>query len=335
MKRIFNPFYLVLLLLGIGFLFFFQKGQTEVLSFYGFAESNETEINYNYPIVVDELMVTPGQEVNAGDELLKLKRISSKESLADESFRIDELQAESRLWTQRKKDDLARKEKAYSHEVNQVNRKIQELEKELSFKQSLAEGLQSIQIEESAYNPIKDEIANLKSKLAELNEAYALVVTGIENELRLGKNPFAQRVRRLNAEADFSEDKMVQEIVVLAPIDGIVGNIFCKEAEHIPSYKTLMTFYEPHSSLIRGFVHEDLTLEVDIGKQFRISSLKDASVQYDGEVIGLGSRIVEIPTRLRKMPDLKTYGREVLISITKENAFLQKEKVAISNGTNH
>lgn len=333
MKRISNSlFYLVLLLLGIGFFFFFQKGQTEVLSFYGFAESNETEINYNYPVVVDELMVTPGQEVKAGDVLLRLKRISSKETLADEAFRIDELNAEARLWTQRKKDGLERKKQAHSHEVNQIKRKIEELEKEMSFKESLTEGLHTIKVEASDYNPLKDEIVTLRTKLSELKESHALEVQGVENELSLGKNPYAQRVKRLNAEATFSENKKVQEIMVHAPTDGIVGNIFCKEAEHIPSYKTLLSFYEPHSSLIRGFVHEDLTLKVEIGKRFKISSLKDAAVMYEGEVIGLGSRIVEIPNRLRKMPDIKTYGREVLISITKENAFLQKEKVAISNG---
>ena len=47
-------------------------------------------------------------------------------------------------------------------------------------------------------------------------------------------------------------------------------------------------------------------------------------------ITGLGSRIVEIPDRLRKNPDLKTYGREVLISIPPTNFFLQKEKVILN-----
>jgi hypothetical protein len=32
---------------------------------------------------------------------------------------------------------------------------------------------------------------------------------------------------------------------------------------------------------------------------------------------------------LRKIPDLKTYGREILVSISKDNNFLQKEKVLL------
>ena len=134
---------------------------------------------------------------------------------------------------------------------------------------------------------------------------------------------------------DFDLSQQKQDITVTAPMDGLIGNIFCKEAEHISSYKTLLTFYEPHSGIIKGYVHEDLTLQVAIGSQFRVSSLKDDSKYYDGKVVGLGSRIVEIPARLRKVADLKTYGREVLIEIEKNNTFLQKEKVDISHVQEH
>ena len=112
-------------------------------------------------------------------------------------------------------------------------------------------------------------------------------------------------------------------------MDGIIGTISCKEAEHVSSYSTLMTFYEPHSGLIHGYVHEDLTLQVQMGDRFEIGSLKNENIRYEGKVVGLGSRIVEIPTRLRKIPEVKTYGREVQLEITQENSFLQKEKVSI------
>jgi len=334
-KSVFNLFYLFFVLLGVAFFFFFQKEQTEVLSFYGFAESNETEINYNHPVLVNEILVTPGQEVKKNDVLLRLSRIKSKETMSEESYRIDELSSESRLWTQRKKDAIAQKKQDYIHDKNELNRKISDLEKELEFKKSLVEGLKSVTPDPSSYNPITEEIATLKARLSELSQRYELELSGLENELALGKNPYQQRVKRLTASATFEEGQKVRDIIVTAPENGIIGNIFCKEAEHIPSYRTLLSFYEPHSNLVRGFVHEDLTLEVELGKQFQVSSLKKAGLKYTGEVIGLGSRIVEIPTRLRKMPDLKSYGREVLIQISKDNAFLQKEKVAVSNGLDH
>ncbi|MEM1359505.1 MAG: hypothetical protein AAGF89_14965, partial [Bacteroidota bacterium] len=99
--------------------------------------------------------------------------------------------------------------------------------------------------------------------------------------------------------------------------------------EHVQSYETLLTFYEPHSRLVRGYVHEDQTLRVGLGDRFEIYSLKTAEVIYAATVTGLGSRIVEIPTRLRKLPEFRTYGREVVLEIPSENSFLQKEKVGI------
>ena len=48
-----------------------------------------------------------------------------------------------------------------------------------------------------------------------------------------------------------------------------------------------------------------------------------------GIVTGLGSRVVETPVRLRKIPEVSTYGREILVSIPPDNSFIQKEKVVI------
>lgn len=330
--RLFNLFYLVLLVLGIAFFYFMKSAQTEVLSFYGFAESNETEINYNYPIVVDKILVTPGQEVKAGQTLLQISRIKAKETLSEEPFRIAELRSEARLWDQRKKDQIEREQQLRQQSLDEIENEIVSLQKELNFKGSLVEGLQSIDPTKSTsdYHPIKDEIAALEDKKNDVIQTAELKIKSLNNELALGKNPYAAQEKRLNAELAFEESHRVQEITVTAPGDGLVGSLFCKEAEHIPSYKTLMSFYEPHSGIIKGYVHEDLTMEVNLGTNFKVASLKDAAMEYDGKVIGLGSRIVEIPMRLRKMPDLKTYGREILVEITKENSFLQKEKVALS-----
>ena len=45
--------------------------------------------------------------------------------------------------------------------------------------------------------------------------------------------------------------------------------------------------------------------------------------------MGMGSRIIEIPDRLRKNPTFKTYGREIQVEIPSDNQFLQKEKVIL------
>lgn len=325
----FNVFYIAIVLIGILLFTLFRPSTHGDLSFYGFAESNETEINYNYPVVVDHILVTQGQAVKKGDTLIKISRRKSKERLEDQSFRMAELKAEEALWKQKKESELAELSLTKQTKLEEADTKIKQVEKELAFKKSLAEGLNSVSPNNSAYQPLEEKLAELKSERARTEEAYNLRLQALRKELRLGNSPFQEQLNRLKAEQEFEASQKVQHIAVIAPTDGLIGNISCKEEEHIPSYTTLLSFYEPHSGIIKGYVHEDLTLQVNLGDKFEAASLKDENMVYPGKVIGLGSRIVEIPTRLRKIPEVKNYGREVLVEIDKDNRFLQKEKVSL------
>ena len=324
-----NLFYIVVVLVGGALFILLRPNFHKDLSFYGFAENNETEINYNYPVVVEQIMVTPGQAVFYGDTLLHLTRRKTKDILDDQNFRIAELRAEATLWRQRKMDELAENELAKKTKLKELDFKISRLRQDLQFKKSLKENLKSISSSDVSYRPLDQKILETEEERMALTGTYDLRIKGLQSELNLGGNPFQEQMKRLTAEKLFEADQQVQEIVVTAPTDGLIGTISCKEEEHIPSYRTLLTFYEPHSVLVKGFVHEDLTLQVEVGDLCQIASLKNEMIHYEGEVIGLGSRIVEIPTRLRKIPEIKTYGREVLIQIAKDNSFLQKEKVSI------
>lgn len=328
MKRI-NLFYLVLLLLGLGLVLIFSAGQDEKASFFGLAESRATEINYNYPVVVDSILVKEGQFVQQGQQLLMLSRRQAKETMADQAYRVSELQAEAALWREKTQSELSRAQLQRQAKIAELNRKRAEVSTEIAQKKSLFEGLQTIQEPISSYDQLDQAIVNIDDEIDEVSKLYDLRIKGLEQELMYGKSPYSAQIQRHIAEEAFNEAQKIQPITVIAPTDGLVGNINCKRAEHISSYTSLLTFYEPHSSIVKGFVHEDLTLQVKMGQSFVVSSLKDPSISYQGTVIGLGSRIVEIPSRLRKIEAFKAYGREVLIEIPVNNIFLQKEKVSI------
>jgi multidrug resistance efflux pump len=327
----FNVFYLVFVLTGIFLFVAFRPSFHKELSFYGFAESRATEINYNYAVVVDKILVKPGQAVKAGQVLMQLSRRKSKETLEDQNFRIAQLQAEETLWKQKQKNEIEELKINQLSQLAEVDRNIIHTQKELAYKKSLVKNLQSIDPVKTTYQPLEDALKSYQQEKKEINQLFSIKIKGLEQELSLGQNPFNEQIKRLRAEQAFDESQKHIPIIVKAPTDGLVGNISCKEEEHIPSYSTLLTFYEPHSGLIKGFVHEDLTLEVELGQTYTIASLKDDQVNYTGKVIGLGSRIVEIPSRLRKIETIKAYGREVLIEISKNNSFLQKEKVSITH----
>lgn len=324
-----NLFYPAILLVGVGLFFMLRQPAKYELNFYGFAESDETTVNYNYPVVIDEILVQPGAAVKAGAPLLRVSRRKAKETLADQQFRIDELRAEQKLWTQRKRDELTEDGEKTDARLNDLNASLQSLRDELKYKRSLSEGLASITVNEAEYQPLRDRITKLEAEVAEEQAQLSGRKSRRNREIGLGASPYLEQIRRLEAELEFDAEQQVIPFTVSAPAEGLIGNIQVREQEHVQSYSPLLTFYAPHSSLVRGYVHEDQTMEVRLGDTMTVYSLKVPDLRYKGVVTGLGSRIVETPTRLRKLPDFKTYGREVILSIPVENGFLQKEKVGL------
>ncbi|MEM6802630.1 MAG: hypothetical protein AAF696_14570 [Bacteroidota bacterium] len=327
--KYFNLYYVVAILTGISILLINQYMSKEAVFFYGFAENKETEINFNYPVVVDEILVSPGQEVVAGTPLLKLKRVRPKERLEDQGFRIDELSAKARQWKKEKEGELALLEKKKESKIFEIDSELQKIREEKRFKESLYKDLQSLDSAQRNYTPLTDRIKVLEEQKTLALEALEQEITNLKSELTLGMNPYRVEISRLAAERSFEQANKIIEVELKAPAKGVIGNIYCKRAEHIPSFKTLMIFYEPNPTQVKAYVHEDQILEVALKDSILIRSTKNESISCKGAVHGLGSRIVEIPERLRKIPDLKTYGREILVSIPSNNNFLQKEKVGL------
>lgn len=330
MKHISLLFYLALFILAVAIFRFFSTQEREVLSFYGFAESLETEINYNYPVVVKSIKVKQGQEVKGGDLLMTLRKETNTDAFEGYNLRVRQIETEAKIWEDDKKNELRKLEDELRRELAEIDGKIKQLQQSQKSKSLLYDGLQTLALNDTIVSRDSLEIIRLKAEKTDVQTSLNNSMEFVKQELKSGMQPFLQEISLLESEKLFYDTNKIKEIEVFAPHDGIVGNLMCKEGEYIPSYKTLMSFYEPHSSLVKGFVHEDLTLSVSIGDNLKISSLKDENIKYMGKVIGLGSRIVEIPLRLRKIPEVKVFGREVLIEITKDNVFLQKEKVSAS-----
>ena len=328
MKSI-NAYYISIVLIGVFLWFVYSNQTTTEVSFFGFAETRETEINYNHSVLVNRILVVPGQKVQQGDVLLNISRIKSKETLQEQEYLIKELNSKISKWNSDKDSDLKILENEYNVEIDKLNLEKANLQKELDYQRDLINTIDSNVSKEDDNLLLKRKIDEIVKHKQWLSEQFNTKKKAIETEKLKGTQPLYDEIQKLRAEKDFEDAHRVQNIEVKAPTDGLIGNIQCKAAEHITAYKTLLSFYEPNPSYIKAYVHENLILSVNLNDKFKVQSIKDPTYFVEGTVSGLGSRIVEIPERLRKHPDLKTYGREVTIKIEQQNSFLQKEKVAL------
>jgi len=303
----------------------------QVEEFYGFAQTDESEININYPIEIQEILVQPGDEVSEGELLLIVKRSQPKEQLADQDFLIDELRAESTLIEGKISASLDQLNVEYEEDLAALRTKRTEIQTKASYREELLNAvIDDASKRTTTYSPVQEQLDNIDRQLSELERKHNQQVAALKREQRLASKPFDVEMQRLRAEQAF--DAAQEEIIfeIKAPSDGVIGSINGKIAEYKSSFSPLINFYEPNPSQVKGYIHEDRILEANVGDRVKITSLTSPETNQVGEITGLGSRIVEIPPRLRRMVDFKTYGREVLIKIPTENPFLQKEKVVLT-----
>lgn len=307
----------------------------EELTIYGFAETKETEINLNYPVLIDDLRVIPGESVDFGDTILVASRLDPELKFEDQNLRISEIKAKKSIWIAEQRGKLDILQSDYQSDIAELEVEINTLNAKLEKQKSLYEGLKSINVQDSiaSNHPILLELEELSKLKDILSKKYNIEKSNIEGIIRRGTYDDDQAINRLSEEYKYRQESKSIPIVITAPSIGLIGNVHCKEGEHITDYRTLISFYEPNPTLVKAYVHEDYVVNVSIGDKFQISSTKDENLVHTGEVVGLGSRIIEIPARMRKVPEYKVYGREVIVRLPAESMFLQNEKLILKAST--
>ena len=303
------------------------------VTFYGFAENKETEINMENPIEVKRIHVTTGQKVKKGTVLLDVSSSNLPVQMSNTNFKIEELQTTYQQW----KSDLDWRISQYRIELNEKTSKIQsqidQYRAQLNQNKKLTANMQSVSVKNnkqgSVSNPIQLKINALKKELYYTRNIITTEINNLKSERFADNNPLLSKIKGLEKEMEFYQTKEEKQAIV-APSDGLVGTIHCREGEKISSFQTLVTFYEESPTLVVGYIHEDHILKVNVNDTIVISSSSRSEIENIGVVKTRGSRIVEIPPRLRKIREFQTYGREIIIEIPPNNPFLQKEKVILN-----
>ena len=332
MKK-FNLIYFVAIMICILLLYsLFFKADNSV-TFYGFAENKETEISMDNAIEVEEIFVTVGQKVEKGDSLLNVVSATLPLKISDTEYKIEELETKYNLW----KSGLDWKISQYRIELNENTGKIQsqidQLNAELENNKKLSKTIKSIDSDPNTnYEIVNPTLIKLEALNEALKHTKGIINTQINNlksERFADNNPLLSEIRALEVQLTHYQERKKEEVII-APTNGLIGNVHCKEGEKISSFGALISFYEESPTLVVGYIHEELILKIKINDSIGIFSSSRPDIQNKGIVKTLGSRIVEIPPRLRKIKELKTFGREIIIEIPPENPFLQKEKVILN-----
>ncbi|MBK9015177.1 MAG: hypothetical protein IPM82_14525 [Saprospiraceae bacterium] len=119
------------------------------------------------------------------------------------------------------------------------------------------------------------------------------------------------------------------------PQAGIVGQLDFLPGEKLTAYTVIMKIYGTHPDVVTTYIGDGRLAEIKLSDTLTVSSINQPEYQVSGVVLGLGTRIKELPERLRRIPELKAWGREVQLQIPLDNTFLQGEKVKVTMMRKH
>ncbi len=330
MKTI-NTIYIVAIGLVVILILLFARLKNDSAFFYGFSENKETAISLGRDVVIEKILITTGERVKKGDLLMVVKNTLIPRKISELELKKEALNINSQQDINAIKNKISSLRISKINKVSEIESKINSLNKEIELHKLLYSGLKSIPGNTNEMESKEQiELKYLEGKLVSISDAYNHEIAYNQNLLNEINEPTEIEKEILNNEIGRYKSEE-EKMNIYAPSDGIVGSINCKEEENISAFSTLMGFYQMNPTLVKGFVHESLLLQVKIGDDFEVISSMHPEHKVMGNVIGLGSRIVEIPQRLRKIPDFKTYGREVMIEIPADNMFLQKERVMLQS----
>jgi multidrug resistance efflux pump len=308
----------------------------ESSSFYGIADAQEIAINDEFAVEISKIHVVPGQQINSGDTLLEVKTPELDLKIAEINRDLGALKMQTSAHAKLSSSELQQLKSEQAVRVNALRGEISELEAQLENNRKLMSELRSIKKGENdsekldeLSNPIAVRIQQLKRALDLALDSSKISEKRLSNEMLYQSEPLAERAKGLQKELDILF-KAKQQSAKISPITGIVGVICFKEGEKVPPFTPICSLHTESPSFIRGYIHENAYSQVAVGQKVRVSSLANKQTFVAGEVIGVGSRIVEYPIRLRKNPEMLMWGREVTIRIPEVNKFLLGEKVMIS-----
>ncbi len=172
------------------------------------------------------------------------------------------------------------------------------------------------------------KISEVKSQLDLISNQQTLIES-IESQ----ENSIDPTIRNLKKQLSLLK-KAKRDLFIFSAFSGKIENINYKKGENVAPYSPILTVQELKADLIQGYIHESQIGEVKINQKLVVSSLTGLKRSSTGQVLSVGSSLVNFPTRLLKDPNRPVWGRQIIIKLSEKNDFILGEKVFIDHKSN-
>jgi multidrug resistance efflux pump len=302
-------------------------------SFFGIADTREIIVSSEKAVEIKKIHVFPGQIIKKGDTIAELVDPELTLKINYVGHQLEELTKQNTAHTNLSRSEMQQFKAEKNARISGLNAQIQELQMQYETNRSLLLKLRSIDTNEansveSEKSPIAIKIRQLKEELNLALDSAHYMESKLHNSLSYAGDPLAEKVKGFQSDLALLMDEK-SKLLMLASIDGVIGSVGFKDGEKVSPFDTIATIHNETPSYVNGYIPENVYTAVMIGMPVNITSVNKKNSTVTGSVIGVGSRIVEYPVRLRRYADVQMWGRDVIIKIPECNKYILGEKVRI------
>lgn len=299
-----------------------------VNSFFGIAESEPRSLNFDHDIAVREVFVKTGDLVKKGDTLATFYRAElDEQSLENWSeLRLTETERAAEFSILEKEKELVR---------TRLSANVRELQAEISL--LITEDSLNTLFRGSVYSDLKpagnkmvaDKIAARRKQIDDLQKNAAEEIRILESkQAALGAVASVRNESTRAAQKQLESEK--NRLFLVAPIDGYVETVLVARNALVEAFTELMKINPQAPNTVIGFIHEASDAPLAVGQEVELVSFNRPEVKCSGRITSINPKMTELPLRLRKFIEMRSWGREVFIGLPQDNRFYISEKITIN-----
>lgn len=299
-----------------------------VNSFFGIAETEPRSLNFDHDIAVREVFVKTGDLVKLGDTLATFYRAEldeqSLENLSD--LQLTETERAAEFAILEKEKQLVRTR--LSADASELSTEISLLATEDSLN-SVFRGSIYPDLKPAVNKVAADKMEALRRQMDDLQKRAREEISILESrQAALGAVASVRKAGTRAALQQLESEK--NRLFLIAPIDGYVESVMVARNSLVEAFTELMKI-NPHApNMVVGFIHEASDTPLAVGQEVELVSFNRPEVKCSGRITSINPRMTELPLRLRKFIEMRSWGREVYIGLPQENRFYISEKITVN-----
>lgn len=302
----------------------------EASEFRGVAEDAKQIVSSEVAVEILSVDVQSGQVVEAGDTLVHLRSPELALRIAEIQHDIQNASGDANLNRAESLRRIAELRAAFQARRAEYEGEIRTLEAQRRHNRDLIAGFRAMGMgaADTSGMEIQDRIKALRSQIQAEEAGMRSQIALLEGSRGESGRLAISRNEALAAELALLREQE-QRLLIRATSAGVVDSINYRPGEKVSPFAPILTVSGHRPTLVRGYVHERVRTNLATGDSVVVRAVGMRSAKIPGVVVGMGSRIMELPPRLWKVPTFPMWGREVIVRIALDNPLLQGEMVTV------